>query len=279
MSKKPSNQKSRRKSKTSTRPRTEAAYFRTAPDTSRIELAIDAKTGRVSPGMACEAAYTSVTYERENAAKGEKAVNRVFSRDGNVALDADAALRDFEVCVAIDTNTTVVDGRRRSVIGVVVTDWQVYGVPYCIEVADIPLGWEERVGWTLALNRLCVDGFLMRGQSTAILVDAHLGHLEAINRGKEAIIEDCLLPEGWVMSYASADAGAEFVANRLLRMADRTATLVMRLLRVGSVSLPDGPAPGALHGTIKVIHSRNSFQSWEELHTLFNRSIHAAPEP
>lgn len=255
-----------KKKRIPTRPRTEAAYFRTGPDTTRIEVTVDRMTGRVTPGMKCETAYTAVTYERENTAKADKVVNRMFSLSGEPALDADGAFREFEVRVAIDTNTWETYGRRRSVVGIVIADNVGYGVPYCIEVADLPLGWEERAGWAMALGQLLQDGFLEFDKSTVIVVDAHLDQLDAINRRAQDIVEGLYLPPGWMMSYASADAGADFEANRLLRGADRAATQVLERLASTSTPLMAASSGGALAGPQRVISGANSFKSWGELH-------------
>lgn len=261
--------KKKRKSKRPTVPsrlRTEAAYFRTVPNTTSIELVLDPQTGRVLPKTACEAAYTSVTYPRNNPARSDKVVNRVFSPTGEPMLDADSALQLFDFRVAIDTNTKNVGDQTRSVVGIVVGDHVRYGVPYCIELADVVKGTEERVGWKLAIEHLIDDGFLDIGVSTIVVVDAHLGEIEQINKREQPILGDVFLPTGWTMSYASADVGSEYAVNRMLMLADRTATDVMKHLAATGISLCSGPVRPALHGQPRKIYSkRNRFSSWDEL--------------
>lgn len=271
MGKRSKGKRSSRRTKGPTRPRTEAAYFRTKPNTSRIELTVDVSSGRVSAGTDCKVAYTEVSYSRENSAKGDKTVSRVFASDHEPTLDLDDSLGRFDFCVAIDTNTIDVDGRRRSVIGIVIGDREVFGTPYCIEVADLPIGMEERVGWTIALNHLCADGFLKPDDAVGVFVDAHLGDLEEINSGNQGLIPDHPLPAAWTLNYASADSGADLEANRLFRHADKVATQILNKLQAERYPLPEGPELGAIVGMKRVIRGLNAFDTWAELYAELGR--------
>lgn len=247
------------------RARTEAAYFRTAPNTSRLEILFNPVTGQVSAGMDCETAFTAVTYERENA-KQEKTVNKLFTPTGEPALDADAALDLFGVSVAIDTNTRLIRGRRRSVTGIVIADKIAWGVPFCMEAADLPVGEEERLGWGQALVHLLRHGFLKLKESTAIVVDAHLGALESINRREQELVDGLLIPKPWKLCYASADVGAEFRPNQLIRHADRASAAVLNYIQSVQTAMPRSVKEGAQIGEWRLIRGRNPFSSWAELH-------------
>lgn len=239
------------------------------PNTSKIELSLDLSMGRVSPKMECETAYTEVTYERDNPQKREKTVSRVFSSESSVAMCADQALIEQGKVVAIDTNTLDVQGRRRSVIGIVLwTASGSYGSPYCIELGDLRRDLEERIGWLVALNQLAEDGFIHPGERTALVVDASLGDLAAINRREQGLVGDKMLAKGWTMNYASADAGGDLLSTRLIKAADSAATRLMRALRDLGSPIPPAPAPGTLWGPQNVLMFSNSFRSWAELEAL-----------
>lgn len=271
MSKKENGQKRRKNKATRKKPLTEYAYFRTLPNTSRIDLTINPMNGMATLNGGAKSAYSEVSRERDNPYKPEKSVNRVFSVDDQLAIDVAAAMKQFEISVAIDTNTKMVDGKRRSVAGIAVSDGEVWGTPYCIELVDAPVGKEERTGWIEVLNQLCQDGFLRPGQPTAVIVDAHLGDLEAINLREQALLGDMMLPQPWVINYASADTGAQFEPNRLIRLADRAAKKVIDHLFTRESALPQETSPSYGGAKRRIILFSNSFYSWKELRSRFQR--------
>ncbi|MGY0635133.1 hypothetical protein [Luteimonas sp. A478] len=246
--------------------RTEQVLFRTAPGTSNITITLDPTTGRIASEVACEFSYAEVTYDRENPKKSPKVVARIFGDEQKGLLDVDQALLELGKTVAIDTNTINFEGRRRSVVGIVLYGRSgVYASPYCIELADLRDEFEERIGWMVALNQLAVDGFIRPGEPVGLVVDANLGDLVAINRREQGLMGNQMLADGWTMSYASADAGGTLLSTELIKAADRASSLLTRLLVETDSPMPDAPPEGALWGTQKVMMFKNSFKSWAEL--------------
>jgi len=261
MTKKARNKRGNRKP---SRPREEVVYFLTAPNTRRIELFFDPVAGRIAPGMDCVSAHTEISYARENPSKPRKVVARVFGAEPHMEIAA--AVEDFSFLVAIDTNSVEVEGRTRSVTGIAISDNRAYGVPYCIETAELPPEKRERIGWHLAIQELLSDGLLRECDRTLVLVDAHLSELSAISNRSQEIIPGHLLPEAWSMGYASADTGGDFRGNALLQLADKSATQVMRKLSETATPMLEGPHGGALHGPLRKVSGKNSFTSWEALY-------------
>lgn len=230
-----------RKRKTTHKPRKESTYATTSGQVTEIALWYDPETETLQFETPIENARHEVTYERK---AHPKVINSTPLQSSALATTANHALRQFDVLLAVDTNTRTIGQRNISVSGLVLGAWVTdpkngslavsYHTPFCLEFVECNEP-RERIGWFMALCELRRRGHLPRDANTALIVDAYLDDLPAINARKSPVVGPFFLPEGVTLLYASSDVGAEYGANKLLRVADGVSTQVLDRMRAGGV--------------------------------------------
>ena len=86
------------------KPRFDWTYATISEKVSEISLSYDPETDTVSFSQPVENTYHQVSYERS---KGPKVLNRVPLHGEALKLSSNNALEEFDLLVAIDTNTRV----------------------------------------------------------------------------------------------------------------------------------------------------------------------------
>ena len=220
--------------------RQEHIYATTTVDASGIGITYDLHTDEVRFDVPVDNTYVETTYARK---KAPKIVNRVPLQGKGLQFDlTQALLQNYELLIALDTNTTQISGRKTSVTGAIVskvikrTDGSqdvAWHCPLCVELTEVVTDLEERVGWIEGLRALHAEGHITAHQRIGLVVDAHLGDLPAFNARTQAIYGQMMLPENVTLIYASSDTGSEYLANSLLRGADRSAAMVIEYLKAG----------------------------------------------
>jgi hypothetical protein len=174
------------------------------------------------------------TYGRK---KGPKTLNRVVAEPSGILLDQNSSLRRYSHVFAIDTNTAEINSVRTSItVSAYVTNidfgqprWNATLVRQDAFEFQNAVASPERIGWseTVALiAKSNLEGLI------AIIVDAHLGDLRAINDRMQAIYRNYYLPPAMELIYASADGGGvEYIANAALAHCDKIGTLLLGLSR------------------------------------------------
>lgn len=188
----------------------------------------------------------SIAYPRPSK---PKVLNETPFDGSATTWSADAALREYDRLVAVDTNTRTIRGARISVSGIVRGAWTnaarsefEWSTPYCLMFdADANC---ERLGWALALACLDRDGLISREDRMALIVDSELRKLAAINARKEVVWGTLPLPPNVTALYATSDAGAEFGSNHLIRRADRVAALCLSEIEAGRIPIEIPRHPG-----------------------------------
>jgi hypothetical protein len=213
----------------------------TAAQVTEIAFWHDVETDTLHFETPIKDAHHDVTYERKTR---PKIINGTPLRSSSLATTANQALRQFDVLLAVDTNTRVIEQRNVSVSGLVLGTWVTdsansslavsYHTPFCLEFVECNEP-RERMGWFMAFRELRRRGHLPRDANTALIVDAYLDDLPAINARRRPVVGSFLLPYGLTLLYASSDVGAEYAVNKLLRAADRVSTRVLDHMMVGGV--------------------------------------------
>jgi hypothetical protein len=85
----------------------------------------------------------------------------------------------------------------------------------------------ERLGWYLAINAILTTPEYKSGGEVAVVVDSHLGDIDAMNRRTAPFLGTCLLPERITLVYASSDRDPEHLPNKLLVTCDKKATEIL----------------------------------------------------
>lgn len=230
-----------KKSKSERKSRSEWTHATTSGEVSEIGFSYDPVTDTVSFTTPVENTYHEVSYERT---KRPKVLNRTPLSGADLKLQANPALKDFDLLVALDTNTRLISGCSLSVTGIVLGSWVsdprtgskslYYRTPFCLEFVELCEP-REKIGWIMALTELSARGHITEGTATAVVVDAHLADIPTINARKEPVFADVYLPVGVTLLYASADVGAEYGSNKLIRYADQVSTRVLEYMVAGRV--------------------------------------------
>lgn len=232
--------KKNKKSNQKRKARTEYTYFTSKEIVGEINITFDPATQSFGANMPITNAYHEVTYEREG--KPPKSLNRIQFYGDDFSLSSNDTLRKYDVVVAIDTNDRELAGVKFSATGVIVAKWMseatinkhvyTYETPFCIEFSALNDP-REIIGWCVALVELNKRGFFSGGVKVAVVVDSYLSEIPKINARELPLYGGFFLPENLTLMYASADAGAEYIANNLIKHADNAAKMTLDFIESG----------------------------------------------
>jgi hypothetical protein len=174
--------------------------------------------------------------------KGRKVLSKTALREaGPINISADRALLNFDTIFALDTNTREINGRRVSVASIVrgqcsTQDGQsylFYAPIQCIEFRDIdPDCHPDLLAVKTYLSGIESDPEFPSIGKVALIIDSHLGNLEAINARELPILDNFFLPKYVTLVYAT-DAAVDCIQNKLLRECDRHANLLLTQIENG----------------------------------------------
>jgi hypothetical protein len=180
------------------------------------------------------AATTEVTYRRS---KGDKVLHQAALSGEHLVGNPNRALEQYSLLFAIDTNTKKVDGQFVSLTCIVLGQPQNGRVPghtlvrfgprQCVEFWGASEA-QERIGWRETIEGIRRNPAYTDQLRVGLIVDAYLGSLAKINNGEEPVHGDMYLPANMSMLYASSDTPNETIANAMLSMADKEATLLLK---------------------------------------------------
>ena len=200
---------------------------------------MNSETKGISFDSSAQYVRHEVRYER---AKGDKIISStpmIPSRDTFFAQSEN--LRAYEALISIDTNYKQINSEILGVTGVLVwrNDFDNHyacSCPFLVEIND-PTIPAERLGWAYAIVNLIDLGVVDKESKIGLIVDAHLSEVEAINRRREPVVTGLMLPNCFTIIYASADTGGEFLANRMLKAADKVSSLTLSRIESGEIPM------------------------------------------
>ncbi|MBA4124507.1 MAG: SEC-C domain-containing protein [Acidobacteria bacterium] len=189
-----------------------------------------------------KAAEMEVTYERP---KGKKVLTQIPMPLNNPTLNLSAALEPFDLLLAIDTNTQTINEHKLSVsclIGGYVRKEtsESFGehfirTPYALNVYEpqVIALWnikekEENVGWMTFIEAVMRNPIYKEDSKILVIVDSDLGNIDDYNLRKLPIYGNFYLPQNMQLRYASSDAGSEFFACQMLRLADTEGKILIK---------------------------------------------------
>ena len=170
---------------------------------------------------AVEQAFIETTYER---AKGKKVLHRMPVDPSSISLDTVVPLLSFDTLFALDTNTRTIASTRISEAALVLCKWPsrgstpvlAFAPTQAIELRNTDCS-PDLVAWRVFFELLQVNPDRSAMGRVGLIVDAHLGALNAINSKQSPILDDFFLPDGAGLIYASSDVGiVENIVNKLL---------------------------------------------------------------
>ena len=190
------------------------------------------------------------TYDRKNGK--EKVITEGLVLDGQCFINPDFPILNFEHLIAVDTNTTMIDGEKVSIAAVAYSkqldktgEEVALSVPQLVssyEYRNIE-GNEERLVWKEIIEAMERADQYKAGK-VALIVDSDLGNHSKYNQRELPIYDDFFLPERVTLLYGSADTGMEIMANRMIRFCDKRAAYIMNALKNGFDAGEDGKVEG-----------------------------------
>lgn len=177
-------------------------------------------------------ANMTVSYEREN--KKPKVLLDIPLDLNHVSFNRGLYLENYNLIFAIDTNTKVLGNDRYSVSVVVLCklikqqngELQASYAPHFafkFKNEEYP----EKTGWVNLISGILRNPQYNGKLKIAIIVDSDYGNLMNYNSQLMPIIGNLYLPTNMNFIYASADAGAENLPNKLLYLCDKEAARIL----------------------------------------------------
>jgi len=205
-------------------------------DKERMEF-----TGLTLDDRLIEPAITySQTHYKSNSGK-EKVITRI--QDKVIPNEAELMRHlssDFDLIIAIDTNTRVIRSERISVSGVVHCALQRTADPNSYH-ADFP--WHgavlfrncpsdlpsEKFGWMTVMQRINREP-LNKLKRFAIVTDHDLDNHTLYNSKKTTIFKEFYLPDNFTFMYGRGDGPNQSLLNYLVKQCDKESTEVLRMV-------------------------------------------------
>lgn len=206
-------------------------------------LLFNSLTGEMIPSFNGEniplsSATISLQFEKPHKSK---VLNQIPIPLNNFTLDPHIALEKFDLLFAVDTNTISLNNHKLSVSCVVggfieKKSSQPFGkflekITLSLNVFDKPNAiamWnikekEENVGWMIFIEAIMRNPIYKEESKIGIITDSDFGNIEDFNARKLPIYDNFFLPANIQLIHATRDGGAEYFANKLIRIADSDA--------------------------------------------------------
>lgn len=157
-----------------------------------------------------------------------KVINRINGESR--IYDPNIKLCNYDICLAVDTNTKLIDGHKFSFTGIAKGKYFL-DHPYVKGKVAEEAGFiyrnldnfQEKYGWYRAIKFLTMSPGYRKEMRVCIIVDAYMEELALINSRRAPIICEYYLPDNFELIYASADVGKEYLSNKLISIADNMA--------------------------------------------------------
>lgn len=69
------------------------------------------------------------------------------------------------------------------------------------------------------------------GEKILIVVDSEKSSLSSINEEKEPVFGDFMLPDGFSITYATSDSGAESWINKEMKRRDKVSSILLTMIK------------------------------------------------
>lgn len=169
------------------------------------------------------------SYDREN--KNPKTLLKIPNSSG--VMNINKALSEYDILFSIDTNTQKVNNAYHS-IGVIVKG-EFIEKKNSLKVRYSEFGSIKSINeclsdhiehyhWMNAIEAINKIDEYKSYNKIGLIVDCDLGNLVDYNLSNKPIISGYYLPQNYYLIYASSDAGAEYLPNKMIRMSDKLAS-------------------------------------------------------
>lgn len=201
-----------------------ANAMRFSPD-GKVELLFDGKP------LIPNNAYCETSYDRK---KNPKILNKIGLNPNNLVNNQNITLQKFDVIFAVDTNTKKINNVDISVCGLVFCtihpidknsiNYKYAPIKY-FEFRGIKEKYEN-VAWVEVIEFI-MNNPKLSNKKIGLVVDSDLGNIPDYNQNILPIYSNFYLPSNIEIIYASADAGKEYILNKLISVCDKEASLLL----------------------------------------------------
>jgi hypothetical protein len=147
---------------------------------------------------------------------------------------------DFDLVIAIDTNTKVIGNERISVTGIIhcIVKRMVEPGSYRVDFpwhgailfrncpSELP---SEKFGWITEIRRINQNP-LSKSKRFAIVTDHDLDNHTSYNTKKTPIYKEFNMPENFKLMYGRSDGPSQSLLNYLVKQCDKESTEVLRMI-------------------------------------------------
>jgi len=234
---------SKNKHKSKKRPRIEAYHSKVSnPELREVTIKIDQKSGELSIEGADKNSGKLVTSYIKDSGK-EKILSMAPTQKMASAFGLMANIRmNFDVLIAIDTNTNIMNGNKISITtsfftpslissnlnAELLSSWISFD---CIDSLN-----PERLGWHLVIKYNIIQK-KNPPQKIGIIVDSELGLIDLINKREIPYYADNLLPDNVQLLYASETETGSF-PNEMIKCCDYVSREVFEQIKQPEFILP-----------------------------------------
>ncbi len=168
-----------------------------------------------------------------------KRTNSTPLKNTELPFNCDKAIfKNFDVLLAIDTNTKLISNNLVSVtssffVNKPINECNKTGkYPFTPFASHLFINIDnsvnaEKLGWHIVISNYIQDHF-PKNYRIGIIVDCDLGAHDSINSYKNPYFKQFYLPENIQLIYASSDTKNDSIANQMINFSDKLATDIMQ---------------------------------------------------
>jgi hypothetical protein len=205
-------------------------------------------------GESVEANRIEIGAAYQRSGKPLKVLTNAPADPAEITTDPNQILATYDLVIAVDTNTKVIDGTSVTVaVSIAVRGIEIEHPRIAFWLSP-PSGFEfhdateppERVGWWKTINDvLAWSAARGPGGSVALIVDSDLDKHRALMAREEPVVRGFYLPDNFRIIYGSVDAGtSDYIANCALQDCDKTAKKAIQRIAdspfIGPYIVPQG---------------------------------------
>lgn len=192
--------------------------------------------------------------------KSNKVISKVFGLSNALFAQPLKNLAEFDCVYAVDTNyiekngckvcvAGITRGQKSSIVIPGKTAYRVtlkYGFMFSMHPEND--GNPERLAWGFVVDQARYWENL-ENKKVGLIVDSDLESLDAISERKEPLFLNIFLPSHFKIMYASADAESGNPMNKMIKLSDYGASLLLNelLFQLGDHDVSKGPVQPSLH--------------------------------
>lgn len=184
-----------------------------------------------------ETSYDKTSYDKTSGKV--KRTNSTPLKNTELPFDCDRAIfKNFDVLIAIDTNTKLINDNLVSVtssyfVNKLISECNKTGqYPFVPFASHLFININEsinaeKLGWHTIISNYVQNKF-PRNYRIGVVVDCDLGAHDSINSHKNPYFEQFNLPENIQLIYASSDTKNDSIANQMINFSDKLANNIMK---------------------------------------------------